>query len=174
MARTRTSAPGNDAGRAGVARVSRASAGFTLIELLIVVALIAIASAVASLALRDPASTQLEQEAARLSALLEAARAEARASGLPVRWVLVGASDADGGPGVPGFRFLGLPDPDAGRPQRWLHEGVAAQVVGAPAVQLGPEPVIAAQRIVLSLDDRQLVLATDGLSPFRVAADGAP
>ena len=77
--------------------MSRASAGFTLIELLIVVALIAIASAVASLALRDPASTQLEQEAARLSALLEAARAEARASGLPVRWVLVGASDADGG-----------------------------------------------------------------------------
>ena len=38
--------------------------GFTLIELMIVVALIAIASAVVSLALRDPAATRLEREAA--------------------------------------------------------------------------------------------------------------
>jgi general secretion pathway protein H len=57
----------------------------------------------------------------------------------------------------------------------WLHEGVSAQVVGAAAVQLGPEPVIAPQRIVLHLDDRQLVLATDGLAPFRIAdADASP
>ncbi|MEQ1808012.1 MAG: prepilin-type N-terminal cleavage/methylation domain-containing protein, partial [Burkholderiaceae bacterium] len=60
--------------------------GFTLIELLIVVVLIAVASAVASLALRDPAATQLEHEAARLAALFEAARAEARASGIAVIW----------------------------------------------------------------------------------------
>ena len=52
--------------------------GFTLIELMIVVALIAIAAGVVSLALRDPASTRLETEAARLSALLESARAESR------------------------------------------------------------------------------------------------
>ena len=61
-------------------------AGFTLIELLVVVALIAIASSVVSLAMRDPASTRLEHEAARLAALLESARAEARASGLAARW----------------------------------------------------------------------------------------
>jgi general secretion pathway protein H len=45
--------------------------GFTLVELLVVVALIAIASGLASLALRDPAASQLEQEASRLAALLE-------------------------------------------------------------------------------------------------------
>jgi prepilin-type N-terminal cleavage/methylation domain-containing protein len=49
----------------------RSLGGFTLIELMIVVALIAIATAVASLALRDPAAAKLENEAARLVALLE-------------------------------------------------------------------------------------------------------
>ncbi len=59
--------------------------GFTLIELLVVITLIAIASSVVTLAMRDPAATRLEQEAARLAALLESARAEARASGLQGR-----------------------------------------------------------------------------------------
>jgi general secretion pathway protein H len=36
---------------------------------------------------------------------------------------------------------------------------------------LGPEPLIPAQRIALGLGDRRLVLATDGLGPFRVATD---
>ena len=54
-------------------------AGFTLIELLVVITLIAIASSVITLAMRDPAATRLEQEAARLGALLEMARAESRA-----------------------------------------------------------------------------------------------
>jgi general secretion pathway protein H len=165
MARTRTSAPGN----------SRAGArGFTLIELLIVVALIAIASGLASLALRDPSTAQLEQEAVRLSALLEAARAEARASGLAVRWQTLDAEARAGnnndGAGVDGFRFVGLPGREA-EPMHWLHQGVSAQVIGASAVQLGPEPVIAPQRILLRLDDRQLVLATDGLAPFAVVQD---
>jgi general secretion pathway protein H len=57
-----------------------AASGFTLIELLLVVVLIAVASAVASLSLRDPAATRLDQEAARLVALLESARTEARAA----------------------------------------------------------------------------------------------
>ena len=58
--------------------------GFTLIELLVVVALIAIASGVASLSLRDGTASRLEHEGQRLAALLESARAEARASlGLP-------------------------------------------------------------------------------------------
>lgn len=136
------------------------------------VALIALASGLASLALRDPVQTQLEQEAARLSALLEGARAEARASGLPVRWTVVEPDAGSGTPGPSGFRFLGLPDA-ARQPTGWLHEGVTAQVIGANAIQLGPEPVIAPQRIVLRLDGRQLVLATDGLSPFAVVAGDA-
>src|SRR5215203_3845180 len=64
----------------------RRALGFTLIELMVVVAVIAIATAVASLALRDPAQSKLEHEATRLASLLESARAEARASGVAARW----------------------------------------------------------------------------------------
>ncbi|MED5622178.1 pilus assembly FimT family protein [Ideonella sp. BN130291] len=147
-------------------RSSRAARGFTLIELMVVVAIIAIASGVAALALRDPASTRLEREAVRLAALLDSARAEARASGLPVRWMPVSPDNA--GPAGDQFRFIGLP-PSAQMPTHWLGEGVSAQVVGAPAVRLGPEATIGPQRIVLSLDQQRLVLVTDGLGPFVVA-----
>lgn len=136
-----------------------------MIELLVVVMLIAIGSAIASLALRDPASTQLEHEGARLAALLEAARAEARASGLSARWEPNTGSDQG-----QGFRFTGLPASSA-LPAAWLVAGVSAEVVGAAAVVLGPEPLIGAQKIVLRLDDQRLTLATDGLGPFVVAND---
>jgi len=139
--------------------------GFTLIELLIVVALIAIASAVAALALRDPAATRLEHEGARLVALLEAARTEARASALPASW-----EPRPEQVGAEGFRFIGLPT-TTGLPSTWLNRGVSAEVIGARAVLLGPEPLIGAQRIVLRLDDQRLQLETDGLGPFVVSAD---
>ncbi|WP_409035176.1 Tfp pilus assembly protein FimT/FimU [Methylibium sp.] len=164
MARTPTSAPGSEpcGGRVG-------ARGFTLIELLIVVALIAIASAVASLALRDPATTQLEREGARLAALLESARAEARALGVAVRWVPGGTEG--------GFRFVGLPDALA-LPSQWLGEGVNAEALAerrpVAAIVLGPEPLIGVQRIVLRLDNQHLTLATDGLGPFAVVADEEP
>lgn len=152
----------------------RRASGFTLIELLIVVALIALASSLVSLALRDPSETRLEQEGARLAALFESARAEARASGLSVRW-LPGVADGDrsaiaAGAGSSDFRFLGLPA-SAGLPNRWLSPGVTASVIGAPDVVLGPEPLIGAQRVTLSLEDRRLTLATDGLGPFAVTTD---
>ena len=134
--------------------------GFTLIELLVVLVLIAIASAVASLALRDPAATRLEHEAARLVALLEAARTEARAAGLPASW-----EPQPEQVGAEGFRFVGFP-PSSKLPSRWLVAGVTAEVSGARAVVLGPEPLIGAQRIVLRLDDQRLALATDGIGPF--------
>ena len=140
-------------------------AGFTLIELLVVITLIAIASSVVTLAMRDPAATRLEQEAARLSALLESARAESRAAGLQARWEPRGVQ-AD----MPGFRFIGFPE-GAAWPGQWLGEGVSAEVLGARAVVLGPEPMIGAQRIVLRLDDQRLVLATDGLGPFAVVGN---
>jgi len=134
---------------------------------MIVVAIIAIATAVASLALRDPAASKLEQEAARLASLLESARAEARASGIAARWEPL-AEQSDGS----GFRFIGLP---AGEPlpTHWIEPGTSAQVIGARAVVLGPEPLIGAQRIVLHLGDHRLTLATDGIGPFVVADGGA-
>ena len=142
------------------------STGFTLIELMVVVAIIAIAAAVTSLALRDPSATRLEHEAARLAALLESARTEARASGLAVRWEPRGTGSDE----AKDFRFVGLP-PSERLPERWLSEGVSAEVAGARAVVLGPEPLIGAQRIVLRLEQRAIVLATDGLGPFAVVAE---
>ena len=139
--------------------------GFTLIELMVVVALIAVASAITSLALRDPASTRLDHEGARLVALLEAARTEARASGLAASWEPRIAQD-----GSTGFRFNGLP-PTNDLPTHWLTDGVSADIPGARAVLLGPEPMIGAQRIVLRLDEQTLTLATDGLGPFVVTTE---
>ena len=60
--------------------------GFTLIELMVVVALVALTTGLVSLAVRDPQSSQLEREAARLVALLESARTEARSSSLEAQW----------------------------------------------------------------------------------------
>lgn len=144
--------------------------GFTLIELMVVVAIIAIAVGVASLALRDPATTRLDREAVRLAALLDSARAEARTLGLPALWQPVPAGDVSGD----NFRFVGLP-PSEKMPTRWLGEGITAQVVGAPSVPLGPEATIGPQRIVLSLGDQHVELRTDGIGPFVVAdSSGTP
>ena len=131
-----------------------------MIELIVVVALIALAVGMISLALRDPAATRLEQDAVRLTALLESARAASRASGLRVRWLPQRVSDNEH------FRFDGLPTALA-LPTHWLDPQVSAEV-SANGILLGPEPLIGAQRIVLSLDDHRLTLATDGLGPFEV------
>lgn len=143
---------------------ARRARGFTMVELIIVVALVAIAAGVVSLALRDPTQARLENEAARLAALLEGARAESRASGVAVRWQPLRANDAQH------FRFDGL-GASTQLPTHWLDAQVSAEVLGADAVQLGPEPLIGAQTIVLRLADNRLELRTDGLGPFSVAGD---
>ncbi|NML13467.1 prepilin-type N-terminal cleavage/methylation domain-containing protein [Azohydromonas caseinilytica] len=143
--------------------------GFTIIELMVVIAIIAIAAGVSSLALRDADAKTLDQEASRLSALLESARAQARAAGLPVRFELASQGSTDGD----AFRFVGLP-PAVKMPTRWLDERTSAEIVGARALRLGPEPLIGAQRIVLRLQQRSLVLATDGLGPFAMVESGKP
>lgn len=129
-----------------------------------VLLIIALGSGLTMLALRDPAASQLDQETARLAALLEAGRAEARANGLAVRFELR-AADAGG----QAFRFVGLP-PQVELPQRWLNDAVQAEIAGAAALRLGPEPLIGAQRITLRLGGQQAVLATDGLAPFAPVA----
>ncbi len=159
-----TSATGSRLGRAG-----RRGAGFTLIELVLVLAIIAVATGVAMIALRDPTEARLEEEAARLSALLEMARTESRVAGTAVVWV-PRRDDATGlDPNVQ-FRFVGLSDRQA-LPTRWLDPQTRATIDGgAPAVVLGPEAILPPQRIVLRLGERQLEIATDGLAPFAVPA----
>jgi general secretion pathway protein H len=165
-----TSDPGSSAA-AGGARA--AGHGFTLIELLIVIAIVALGAAVMSLALRDRDEARLEEEAARLAALLESARTEARAAGLPVRWVPAQAADAAGADDGTGFRFVGLPAAFA-LPTRWLEPRVSAQVVGAAALVLGPDAILPPQRVVLALDERRLEVGSDGLGPFAVRPPAEP
>ena len=140
--------------------------GFTLIELMVVVTLIAVASAGVVLSLRDSASAALERDAQRLTALLEAARAQARANDVAVIWQAQGT----------GFVLRGL-SPAQGR-QAWLSEHTRSRTE-APVV-LGPEPLIAPQRIELYstlAPQRGLWIVTDGLRPFAIQAisgQGAP
>ena len=137
--------------------------GFTLLELLVVVAIIAIATAGVSLALRDSSGASLERDAQRLAALLESARARSRLTGQPVRWV---ADES-------GFRFEGLP-PDT-LPAQWLSPGT--RVVGRAVLVLGPEPVIGPQAVDLASAERpgQTVrVGTDGLRPFAIVPTQQP
>lgn len=162
-----TSAPGSDRpvtpGHAGARRLTR---GFTLLELMVVVALIAITTAVVAFAIPDPSSTRLEREAARLSAVMESARTLARSGAMTVLWVpQPKGEEAD-------YQFLGLP-PALMPPLKWLTPEVRAEVVGGRSIVLGPEPVIGAQRVVLRLEDKQIEIATDGLGPFQVNSGDA-
>ena len=149
----------------------RPQLGFTLLELMVVVAIIALATAGVSLALRDSSATQLEREGLRLSALLESARAQSRTSGVPLQWRNTGS----------GFEFLGAAPQANARDalasvRSWLQPDTRAlitQPAGAQTLVLGPEPLIAAQRLVLMQGDRRLTLGTDGLSPFAVLTDEA-
>ena len=143
--------------------VSLRAMGFTLLELLLVVAIIAVASAGVSFALRDSGQTQIEREAQRLAALFESARARSLAMGVPVRW-----RTTEGG-----FVFDGLP---AGSlPAAWLAADIAAAV--PTIVTLGPEPIIGPQsvRLVsLSQPGRSLSVGTDGVRPFSVQSGNLP
>lgn len=141
-------------------------AGFTLLELLVVMAIIGISAALVMVSLRDGSQARLDEEAERLAALLEGARAQARIGELDVFWRPLDTIAPPDQPPVPGFEIAGLPATAASGPGRWLHEGTRAEVVGGGPVRLGPEPVVGAARIVLRLDDRQVMLGTDGLAPF--------
>ncbi len=149
---TRTSAPGS--------KPRRASAGFTLLELMVVVLIVAVATGMTALSLRDRSQSKLEEEGARLSALLETARTQSRIVGTEVRW----APRTEGG-----FEFMGLPSLAAKElPSKWLDSETTATIVGAPQLRLGPEPLLPAQRVVLHLGEREIAVGTDGLSPFGI------
>lgn len=162
-----TSAAGSS--RNASAPVAARASGFTLLELLVVIAIIAMATAGVGFAMRDSGQTTLDREGERLAALFESARARSRASGAVVRWRLTPE-----GPGA--FTFDGLPR--GALPDRWMSTGVSAQPIAADgrpaaALQLGPDPIIAAQQVLLSSSGppaRSLRVGTDGLRPFTIVS----
>ena len=152
---------------AGCAR----SSGFTLLELLIVITIMAMATAGVSMAMRDTGQTALEREAQRLAVLFESARAQSRASGMPVYWHTTES----------GFQFEGLEN--APLPAAWLGSGITARTRGTQQalVRLGPEPIIGPQTVELialspstGQPERSMLVATDGLRPFTVQAASLP
>ena len=135
--------------------------GLTLLELLVVLAIIGFAMAGVSLSLRDSRQTQLEREAQRLMAVLEAGRAQSRTSGVALIW----QATPDGFVIRPAQSFAA--QANTPRTESWLTVGTQAVV--------GPEPIITPTRITLSAPATQsgqaipsLSLATDGLRPFQV------
>ena len=127
---------------------------------MVVVLIVAVASAAISLTLRARSQSKLEEEGARLSALLETARTQSRIVGTEVRWQPLATG---------GFQFVGLPAIAAKElPTGWLDSETTATIVGAPQLRLGPEPLLPAQRVVLHLGDHELAVGTDGLTPFQI------
>jgi len=153
--------------------------GLTLLELLVVLAIIGFAMAGVSLSLRDSSQSQLEREAQRLVAHLEAAHAQSRTSGVAQVWRIT----------PQGYEIVSMPAA-AGAPQRqatWLNASTQAHIQppskaadsapSADVVVLGPEPIIPPASITLSVSTStantgratpSLRIATDGLTPFQV------
>jgi general secretion pathway protein H len=157
-----------------VGNSSTRARGFTLLELLIVITIIAIGSAGVSFALRDSAATSLSREAERLSAVLEAARAQSRSSGVALAWVAL----PEGFAVLPVQALANAASEgvvvNAAQIQPWLASGTLAQIWSgarsANSLQLGPEPMLPAQRVELKLGEQNLRIASDGLRPFAVQA----
>jgi len=133
------------------------AAGFTLLELLVVLAIIASASVAVVLSLRDSPQTRLQAEAERVIAVLEASRADARASNTAMRWH---ADDK-------GFQVHTLPaNGTALQNMAWLHKGTQAS---PEDVLISPEPMQARSRLTLRHDSgASLSIGTDGSAAFKV------
>jgi general secretion pathway protein H len=169
--------------------------GLTLLELLVVLAIIGFAMAGVSLSLRDSSQTQIEREAQRLVAVLEAARAQSRTSGMALIWqptaegFVIRPALAANPTQANNSAITSSPNnavnPIAARTEKWLAVGTQAVVSAAtqpinntaPAnlVLLGPEPILTAARITLSVANANsakpamsLSIGTDGLRPFQV------
>ena len=141
-------------------RRRRGLGGLTLLELLVVLSIMALATVGVGLSMRDGTQAQLERDAERLAALLESARAQSRASGVPVRWLAL----------PEGFRFDGLPSQHP-LPTRWLDPSTGVR--GPGHLVLGPEPLIGPQQVILTQSghpEHALRVATDGLRPFAVSS----
>jgi general secretion pathway protein H len=142
------------------------SRGFTLIEMMLVLAIVAVLTAVVSWSMRDSAAVQLKQEAERLALWLESARVQARVQGLAVtaqmlpQGVALQGLSSDTGGTIQGAMGLSWLRPDT-------------QPVGGDAVlMLGPEPFIPPQQVQLGSTrdlNAKATVWTSGAGPWRVA-----
>ena len=126
---------------------------------MVVVTLIALASVGVTLALRDSSDSALDRDAQRLAAVLEAARAQARANDSLVWWQARGE----------GFVLQGLPGPQTVQP--WLSPDTRTSTT--TPLLLGPEPLLAPQQVVLWNARRPEIrrqVSSDGLRPFALQA----
>ncbi len=167
--------------------------GLTLLELLVVLAIIGLAMAGVSLSLRDSSQTQIEREAQRLVAVLEAARAQSRTSGVALVWQAtpegfairpaLAAGQSNNTPSPSALNNNNPTNPIASRNETWLAAGTQAIIstsataadnaASTNLVVLGPEPILPPARITISLAPANkpattLSIGTDGLQPFRV------
>jgi general secretion pathway protein H len=152
--------------------------GLTLLELLVVLAIIGFSVAGVSLSLRDSNQTQLEREAQRLVAVLEAARAQSRTSGVALIWQPTAEGFVIRPAIAPNQALSNSASPIATRTETWLTTGTQAAINTATRtnlVLLGPEPILAPARITLSVATSNsakpaptLIIGTDGLRPFQV------
>jgi general secretion pathway protein H len=138
----------------------RKSSGFTLLELLLVITVVAIASAGVTFAFRNAYQTKLENEAQRLIALLESARAQSRASGVPIKWR----------PTANGFEMEGLPNTPQ-NPSKHVWQEPDIVLSSDKPLLLGPEPLIPPQSVLIWIASQPLYslrISTDGVRPFTV------
>lgn len=143
-----------------VNRILQRARGFTLLELLVVMTVIAMGTAGVALAMRDSGQTLVAREATRLAALLDAARSQSRLTGTRVTWQAV-IDDRQ----APVMRWQGLRQKEP-LPTAWLNAGVV--VPDSQLLVLGPDPVIAPQRIRLSIGTDSREVVTDGVGAFTV------
>jgi general secretion pathway protein H len=136
------------------------SRGFTLLELLVVIAVIALGTAGVAMAMRDSSQTMVEREATRLAALLDAGRAQSRATGSLVTWETV-----QGDQRQPVMRWSGLKHKEP-LPTTWLD--AQTQVRTKARWVLGPDPVIAPQTIELKIGTEIRRVVSDGIGAFTV------
>jgi general secretion pathway protein H len=137
--------------------------GFTLLELLVVLVIVAISATLATLALPPTNRNALDQDAAQLAALMDAARSYAAAVQAPVR---LEKTDE-------GYQFVGIVRGtwqvlgDELRPRNFLTQGAQLSLANE-GLLLGPEPVSDAATLNIALGAQGRTVYSDGASPFFV------
>lgn len=142
--------------------------GFTLLELLVVLVIVAVSASLAMLALPPTNRNALDQDAAQLAALMDAARSYAAAVQAPVRLEKTET----------GYQFIGIVSGNWQvlegelRPRSFLTSG-ATLSAAKDGVLLGPEPVGEPLKLGIVLGAEGRAVSSDGASPFFVQMQDA-